>query len=87
MDPESEAPEVCKSRLRSTGEVTSVPVSIYPMLRYSEELILALGAGCYPTYTGLCGGLERLKIETRLIDEKLKIETRLIDEKLGECVI
>ena len=32
------------------------------------------------TYTGLCGGLEHLKIETRLIDERFV-------SVMGECVI
>jgi hypothetical protein len=32
------------------------------------------------TYTGLRGGLEHLKIETRIIDEKF-------ESVLGECVI
>jgi hypothetical protein len=32
------------------------------------------------TYTGLCGGLEHLKIETRLIDERFA-------SVMGECVI
>jgi hypothetical protein len=32
------------------------------------------------TYTGLCGGLEHLKIETRLIDERFS-------SVMGECVI
>jgi hypothetical protein len=32
------------------------------------------------TYTGLLGGLEHLKIETRLIDERFASE-------MGECVI
>ena len=31
-------------------------------------------------YTGLCGGLEHLKIETRLIDE-------MVASSMGECVI
>ena len=31
-------------------------------------------------YTGLCGGLEHLKIETKLIDERLT-------SVMGECVI
>ncbi len=31
-------------------------------------------------YTGLCGGLEHLKIETRLIDERFV-------SVMGECVI
>ena len=31
-------------------------------------------------YTGLCGGLEHLKIETRLIDERFA-------SVMGECVI
>ncbi len=31
-------------------------------------------------YTGLCGGLEHLKIETRLRDERF-------DSVMGECVI
>jgi hypothetical protein len=31
-------------------------------------------------YTGFCGGLEHLKIETRLIDERFASE-------MGECVI
>ena len=31
-------------------------------------------------YTGLCGGLEHLKIETRLIDE-------MFESVMGECVI
>jgi hypothetical protein len=32
------------------------------------------------TYTGLCGGLEHLKIEMRLIDERF-------ESVMGECVI
>ncbi len=32
------------------------------------------------TYTGLCGGLEHLKIETRLINE-------MFANVMGECVI
>ncbi len=32
------------------------------------------------TYTGLCGGLEHLKIETRLINERFA-------SVMGECVI
>ena len=48
VDLEAEAPEVCRSHPRSTEGVTSVPISISPVLQYSEELMLVLGAGCYP---------------------------------------
>jgi hypothetical protein len=34
----------------------------------------------YDRYTGFCGGLEHLKIETRLIDERFP-------SVMGECVI
>jgi hypothetical protein len=46
-----------------------------------DERLKSKGEGStHLTYTGLCGGLEHLKIETRLIDESLP-------SVMGECVI
>jgi hypothetical protein len=53
-----------------------------PMYEYRCDERLkakAEGSTCV-TYTGLLGGLEHLKIETRLIDERFA-------SVMGECVI
>ena len=39
------------------------------MCRCNERLKVKGEGGTRLTYTGLCGGLEHLKIETRLIDD------------------
>ena len=48
--------------------------------RYNERLKVKTDGSTYLTYTGLCGELEHLKIETRLIGESFVCVT-------GECVI
>jgi hypothetical protein len=48
VDLEDEAPEVYRSHPRSTEGVTSVPISISPVLQYSEELMLVLGLDVTP---------------------------------------
>jgi hypothetical protein len=48
--------------------------------RYDERLKAKAEGSTRLTYTGLRGGLEHLKIETRLIDERLA-------SVMGECVI
>ena len=46
-----------------------------------DERLRSKTEGCTRlTYTGLSGGLEHLKIETRLIDERF-------ESVMGECVI
>ena len=40
--------------------------------RYNERLETKTGGSTRLTYTGLCGGLEHLKIETRLIGERFE---------------
>ena len=48
--------------------------------RYDERLKTKTEESTRLAYTGLCGGLDLLKIETRLIDER-------IASAMGECVI
>ena len=48
--------------------------------RCDERLKAKSERSSHLTYTGLCGGLEHLEIETRLIDESLP-------SVMGECVI
>jgi hypothetical protein len=48
--------------------------------RCSERLKPKAEGSTRLEYTGLLGGLEHLKIETRLIDERLSSE-------MGECVL
>ncbi len=48
--------------------------------RYDERLITKPEVSTRLAYTGLYGGLEHLKIETRLIDERF-------ESVMGECVI
>ena len=48
--------------------------------RCDERLISKAEGSTSFTYTGLRGGLEHLKIETRLIDERF-------ESVMGECVI
>ena len=46
-----------------------------------ERLRVKTERSTHLTYTGLCGGLENLKIETRSRDEKFKLRVK------GECVM
>jgi hypothetical protein len=48
--------------------------------RCDERLKTKVEGSTLLVYTGLCGGLEHLKIETWLIDERFESE-------MGECVI
>jgi hypothetical protein len=48
--------------------------------RCNERLKAKVDGSTRLTYTGLCGGLEHLKIETRLRDERF-------ESVKGECVI
>jgi hypothetical protein len=48
--------------------------------RCDEKLKVKAEGYTHFAYTGLCGGLEHLKIETRLIDERFP-------SVMGECVI
>ena len=48
--------------------------------RCDERLKAKVEGSTHLTYTGFRGGLEHLKIETRLIDEKFA-------SVMGECVI
>ncbi len=48
--------------------------------RCDERLKTKVEGSTLLVYTGLCGGLEHLKIETRLIDEKFASVN-------GECLI
>ena len=48
--------------------------------RYDARLKTNTEGSTRVTYTGFLGGLEHLKIETRLIDEKF-------ESVMGECVI
>ena len=50
------------------------------MCRCDERLNSKAEGSTHLPYTGLCGGLEHLKIETRLIDERFA-------SVMGECVI
>ena len=58
------------------GEVQTRP--IYEC-RYDERLQTKTKEFTHLTYTGLIGGLEHLKIETRLINE-------MFASVMGECV-
>ena len=42
------------------------------MCRYNERLKSKTQGSTHLVYTGLCGGLEHLKIETRFIDERFE---------------
>jgi hypothetical protein len=56
-------------------------MSVVPRLcRCDERLKDKTEGSTRLTYTGFRGGLEHLKVETRLIDERLAIV-------MGECVI
>jgi len=48
--------------------------------RCDERLKVKVEGSTRLTYTGLCGGLEHLKIETRVIDVRF-------GSVMGECVI
>ncbi len=52
-------------------------------MRTNERLKVKSDESTLLTYTGLCGGLEHLKIETRLIDERFESEIT----EMGECVL
>ena len=48
--------------------------------RFNERLKTKVEGSTRLSYTGLCGGLEHLKIETRIIDKRFP-------SVMGECVI
>jgi len=50
------------------------------MSQCDERLTVKFEGSTRLAYTGLCGGLEHLKIETRFIDERFA-------SVMGECVI
>ena len=63
-------------------ESTKQEIQIRPIYkcRYDERLKTKVKEFTRLTYTGLIGGLEHLKIETKLIDDRFV-------SVMGECVI
>ena len=63
----------------TTGTLQDVTYVSNTVLHF-HDMMLCLDSHIRSSCTGLCGGPEHLKIETRLIDERLT-------SVMGECVI